>query len=369
MKKGKLWKKIVKYILIMALFVFSFWYLFKDIDIPKIRHGVKYLSPIFLTLAFVMVFAQIFIQGLCYIVMGRGLGVKLNPFNAYGYVSVDLFFSQLTPFAVGGQPMMVYEMKRKGEIEVAKTTPMVLLYSFMNKFALIIMAIFAAIFYFNDFFKGQDSTIMVALIIFGVISNIIIASFSLALMVMGNVVYKVGVRLIFWLYNHSLIKKPYSKAYSLKKMVRNYKGSSRYFKKHIPTVFIVFFLCVLKRIATFAIAYFIYKGLGLSGHSFIYIIACQTVYALISDSFPIPGGIGAAEISIKKLYSGIYESSGDAVADLAALLVRGISYYGLILVSGITTIIVMTTKKKTMKEEIENEECIEKNTECSSEAL
>lgn len=368
MKKGKLWKKIVKFILIVALFAFSFWYLFKDIDISEIKHGVKDLKPFFLTLAFIMVFAQIFIQGLCYIVMGRGLGVKLNPFNAYGYVSVDLFFSQLTPFAVGGQPMMVYEMKSKGGIEVAKTTPMVLLYSFMNKFALIVMAIIAAIFYFNDFFAGSDSALIIGLIIFGVISNILIASFSLALMVMGNVVYKVGIRLIFWLHKHNLVKNPYQRARALRKMVRNYKGSSRYFKKHIPTVFIVFLLCILKRIATFAIAYFIYKGLGLSGHSFIYIIACQTVYALISDSFPIPGGIGAAEVSIKSLYSGIYEASGDAVADLAALLVRGISYYGLILVSGVTTMIVMSGKKK-KKEEIIDEKCIKEASPASSQAL
>ena len=364
--KKRLWKEVIKYGLVVLLFLFSFWYLFKDLNFTELEHGFKNINGWYLTLAFVMIFAQIFIQGLCYIIMGKGLVVRLNPFKAYGYVSVDLFFSQLTPFAVGGQPMMVYEMKSKDKITVAKSTPMVLLYSFMNKFALIVMAIVAACMYFNDFFAGHDSNIMIFLIIFGVISNIIIASFSLALMVMGNVVYKVGVRILLFLYNHNIVKKPYGHARALKEMVKNYKASSEYFKRHMLTVLLVFLLCIAKRVATFSIAVFIYKGLGLHGHSFLYIIAAQTVYALISDSFPIPGGIGAAEISIKKLYDDIYVGTGDGIADLAALLVRGISYYGLILVSGVTTVIVMACKGK--KEE-NNEECIAEDTSVSSETL
>lgn len=357
MKKKKI-KKIIQYISIIALFTFSFWYLFRDLDLNDFKEHFDDMKLGLLFVAVLLVYGQIFIQGLCYIIMGRGLGVKLTPFKASSYVSVDLFFSQLTPFAVGGQPMMIYEMKAKDNIDVSKTTPMVLMYSFMNKLALIVMAIIAAILYFKDFFSSHDNKIMIALLIFGVVSNVVIALMNIALLFMGGVVYKIGVRTIFWLYAHNMIKRPYTKIRSLRKTIKNYKESSIYFKKHLFVLFVVFVLCVLKRIVTFSVAYLVYKSFGLKGHSYIYILCAQTVYALVSDSFPIPGGIGAAEVSIKELYEGIYIGCSADVASLAAFLVRFISYYWLIMASGLWTMFVMFRNKR--KEDIDtNEEFVE----------
>ncbi len=353
--KRKRIKKIIQYILIILLFVFSFWYLFKDLDLKKFDNMLNDMKLTLLLIAVLMVYGQIFIQGLCYIVMGRGLGVKLNPFKASSYVSVDLFFSQLTPFAVGGQPMMIYEMKSKDNIDVSKTTPMVLMYSFMNKMALIVMAVFAAILYYKDFFSGHDNKLMIFLLIFGVVSNVVIALSNIILMFMGDVVYKIGVRLIFFLYAHNMLKRPYTKIRSFRKMIKNYKESNKYFKKHFLVLLVVFVLCIIKRIVTFSVAYLVYKSFGLKGHSFIYIMSAQTVYALISDSFPIPGGIGAAEVSIKELYEGIYSGCSADIASFAAFLVRFISYYWLIMASGLWTIWVMFRKKGKKEVDINEE--------------
>ncbi len=349
-------KKIIQYILIIALFVFSFWYLFKDLNLNNFEENFENMKLSLLFVAVLMVYGQIFIQGLCYIVMGRGIGVKLNPFKAASYVSVDLFFSQLTPFAVGGQPMMIYEMKSKDNIDVSKTTPMVLMYSFMNKMALIVMAVVAAVLYFKDLFSSHDNKLMIVLLIFGVVSNVVIALSNILFMFMGNVIYKIGVHIIFWLYAHNMCKRPYTKIRSFRKMIKNYKQSNEYFKKHLLVLLIVFLLCVLKRIVTFSVAYLVYKSFGLKGHSFLYIICAQTVYALISDSFPIPGGIGAAEVSIKELYEGIYSGCSADIASLAAFLVRFISYYWLIMASGLWTMFVMFKKRK--KEVDTNEEFV-----------
>ena len=360
MKNKKIIKRIIKYVLIILLFVFSFWYLFKDINYKDLSHAMKSLDTKYLTLAMMMIFVQIFIQGLCYVFMGNGLGCNVNPITGFGYCGVDLFFSQITPFAVGGQPMMIYEMKAKDDLPVSKTTTMVLLYSFLNKLALILLAIFAAIFYWNEFFNNSDHNgLMVGLLIFGVCSNLFLASFSIIFMFMGDFAYKVGARIIFTLHHHHMLYNPYSKCKKLYKTVMNFKASNRYVKEH---------LCILKRFATFSIAYFIYRGFGLSEHGFFYIIFAQTVYAVISDSFPIPGGIGAAEASIKQLYEGIYDGAAEGVSETAAILVRGISYYWLILVSGITTITVMARRKK-YKKEGDNSETTVDEVSSSSEEL
>ena len=369
MDKKKKIKKILKYSLIPLLFIFSFWYLFKDIEFSNLKDAMSSLDSRYLSLAITMIFAQIFIQGLCYVIMGNGLDCHITPVTGFGYCSVDLFFSQLTPFAVGGQPMMVYEMKAKGDLPVAKTTTMVLLYSFLNKLALIILAILAAIFCWDQFFaNASHSKLMVGLLIFGVCSNLFLASFSIIFMFMGYFAYKVGARIIFTLHHHHMLYNPYSKCKKLYKTVMNFKASNRYVKEHLFMSFIVLVLCILKRFATFSIAYFIYRGFGLSEHGFFYIIFAQTVYAVISDSFPIPGGIGAAEASIKQLYEGIYAGAAEGVSETAAILVRGISYYWLILVSGITTITVMVRRKK-YKKEGDNSETTVDEVSSSSEEL
>ena len=94
------------------------------------------MEPTLFALALLMVFAQIYIQGLCYKVMTHKFDMRFNTLQGFGYCSIDLFFSQITPFAVGGQPIMIYEMSKR-DYPASKTTTMVLLYSFLNKLALI----------------------------------------------------------------------------------------------------------------------------------------------------------------------------------------------------------------------------------------
>ena len=343
----KVLKKIWKPVILLLIYALSFFFLLKDCNFKDLGSAFKQMSPIFFALALLMVFAQIYIQGLCYKVMTHSFKMKFNTLQGFGYCSIDLFFSQITPFAVGGQPVMIYQMSKR-DYPASKTTTMVLLYSFLNKLALILMAIIAVCLY-SELFIGHN-WVQVALIIFGIVCNLIIASISILCMFMGGFVYRTVTKIILRLHKRGLVKKPFKKIRKLRKSIKDFKESNKFVKTHLFISFVVLLLCILKRIATFATAFFIYKGLGLSGQSFIYIIAVQTVIALVADSFPIPGGVGAYESTFEALYTDIYPSN---LATAALLLVRGISYYFLIMVSGATTMFMTFKGKKKKKEEVD----------------
>ena len=347
----KVLKKIWKPVVLLLIYILSFYFLLRGCDFKQLSSDFRKMNPWFFVLALSMVFMQIYIQGLCYKVMTRSFKMKFNTLQGFGYCSIDLFFSQITPFAVGGQPIMVYEMAKR-DLPASKTTTMVLLYSFLNKLALILMAIVAVLLYRELFIS--DSWWQVALIVFGIVCNLIIASISIVCMFMGGFVYKTGTKTILRLNKRNLVKNPYKKIRKLRRSIKDFKESNRFIKEHLFVSFVVLLLCILKRIATFATGFFIYIGLGLTDKSFVYIIAVQTVIALVADSFPIPGGVGAYEATFMSLYEEIYP---DEMSKAALMMVRGISYYFLIIVSGVTTMFVTFSgkKKKTSDIEIEGE--------------
>lgn len=349
----KVLKKIWKPVVLLLIYILSFYFLLRGCDFKELGENFAKMNAWFFVLALMMVFLQIYIQGLCYKVMTRSFKMKFNTLQGFGYCSIDLFFSQITPFAIGGQPIMIYEMSKRN-LPASKTTTMVLLYSFLNKLALILMAIVAVLLYRELFIS--DSWWQIALIAFGIVCNLIIASISIVCMFMGGFVYRTGTKTILRLKKRNLVKNPYKKIRKLRRSIKDFKESNKFIKEHMLVSFVVLLLCILKRIVTFATGYFIYIGLvGFENadKSFIYIIAVQTVIALVADSFPIPGGVGAYEATFMGLYENIYpESMGKA----ALMMVRGISYYFLIVVSGVTTMfITFGGKKKKKNDELEIE--------------
>lgn len=346
-RKKNILKNILRYALLLCLFIFSFFFLSKDLKLSELKIAFGYIDVKFIIFAIILVVIQIFLQAINYLIMGRGLGLNISVFKSFLYCSVDLFFSQVTPFAVGGQPAMVYEMKKKDDYPVAKTTTMALLHAFLNKLSLIICVIVAAIFCFNEYFVyNSDNKLLFYLLILGIITNLIIGFISFSMMFMGPFAYKMGTRMILWFNKLKLIKKPIEKCNALRLSIINFKKSNEYMKTHVTTSLLVLFICIIKRIATFSIAFLVYKSFGFKEYGFISIIFAQTIYTVISDSFIVPGGIGVAETSIKSIYDKIYASFGNGIGDVAALIVRVISYYILLIISGISTLMLFIIKKR-----------------------
>lgn len=100
---------------------------------------------------------------------------------------------------------------------------------------------------------------------------------------------------------------------------------------------IVFLATLLQRIALFSVTYFVYRAFGLFEYGVVDIIALQSIISIAVDMLPLPGGIGVSEnlflIIFKKIFKGSLIMPG-------MLLSRGISYYGLLIISAVVTLVV-----------------------------
>ena len=95
-------------------------------------------------------------------------------------------------------------------------------------------------------------------------------------------------------------------------------------------------MTVVQRVFLFAVTYMVYKSYGLSGTPFFDIIAIQAIIAIAVEMLPLPGAAGITEFCFKHMFTAVF---GAGYVLPALILSRGMSFYFLIIVGGIVTVI------------------------------
>ena len=96
----------------------------------------------------------------------------------------------------------------------------------------------------------------------------------------------------------------------------------------------VLLITIAQRVFLFVVTWLVYRSFALTGTSLWQIVSLQTIISLSVDMLPLPGGIGASEASFMVMFENIF---GDNLVLPGMLLSRGISYYVLVLISGLVT--------------------------------
>lgn len=342
-------RKHIFNILFFGFVIVMLYVSIKDCDFSSIASSIGTLKIQYLALAILMMIFQIYLEGYSIKLLAKKYDIRIGHGKSFVYSSVDLYFSQITPFAIGGQAMLVYYMA-KDNISVSKSTIISLLYSVLNKIALVIIGLIAFIL-LNDSLHLSDDWSFIALLILGIVTNVIIISFCILCMFARRPFYMVACKFIRALGRKGVIKEPEYKIVKLTRTLAEYKKARAFIKEHLFMIIRVLILCLIKRIITFSIVFFVYKSLSLNGVSFYRIILIQSVLALISDSFIIPGGMLAFESCYAVLYSQVFPAD---LTSISMLLTRLASYYLLMLFTGIVTLASKFSYKMKNKEALIN---------------
>ncbi len=126
------------------------------------------------------------------------------------------------------------------------------------------------------------------------------------------------------------------KEQEMKEAFLDYQVCSSFIKKHPVRIFRLFCLILFQRICLFSISSFLYLAFGLSGTSFLAILFLQIAITQAIDSVPLPGGVMVGESLTFQVNSLIY---GSHLAHASMILLRGISFYFVVLFSSILFII------------------------------
>jgi uncharacterized protein (TIRG00374 family) len=323
--------------------------MFKGQDLSPIIQNIKRVNKMYLTAGFISVIVFVCCEAVIIKYLLAVVKIKWPLYKCIRYSFVGFFFSCITPSATGGQPAQIYYMHKEG-LDIPTSTIILMLVTIQYKFVLVFIGGVLVL-----FGQGLISTLTPEVqfyLLFGLGLNVFCVIFMSFLVFWPNIARFLMVRLYMILYKLHIIKKIYPRLKSLKKSMDEYQAASNFLKQNKMSFFNVFGISLFQRLLLFYVTYIVYKSFGLSGHSALEITLLQAIISISVDMLPLPGGMGISEHLFSRIFVPIF---GSTALTLSAMLIsRGISYYGLILISATITIFThIITAKNTPTKQLE----------------
>ena len=331
----KLSKKTVTYILDIAFILFAgvmvFRIFFHNRELGDIIEDVKRADNCWTILGLVTIVAFVCCESCIFHYMLRIYKIKVSLLRCIRYSFIGFFFSCITPSASGGQPMQIVYMKRDG-IKIGYSTLITWIVTICYKSALVILGTIFLIFK-HDYCEAALGDWR-WLLILGYVLNVGLLVGMIFVLAKPLYARKLGIQIVNLLTAIKLIKNPEKYIMKVSRITKNYAIGAEYVKKHKKVILNVMLISFFQRILLSSITYIVYRAFGLSGEGFIPIIAVQTVIGIMVEMMPLPGAAGISEACFVVLFEGIFGSELNS----AMLLSRGISFYALIIISGLITL-------------------------------
>lgn len=253
---------------------------------------------------------------------------------------IGQYYSAITPFSTGGQPVQVYLMSKE-DISIPKGSLIL-----FNKFIIYQMAVtFYSLIMFtlklNFIFNNAKTA--VPFVIIGFILNLLVLTGIVLLFYKSEWIKPIVLYIYKFLNKIGIMKDTQKYIDRLDKSMAEYMQSVEKIKEDKKTTMELLILTFLQLTFYFSITYFIYLALGLTEADFIDIIAIQSLVYMSASYIPTPGTAGASEGGYYLLFKPLFTSN---LIIYALLLWRTISYYFRILVTGIVTLIDYIIRKK-----------------------
>ena len=334
MKKTK--RLIRNLILFILLIILTFYVIFKGQDIKdifKILEGVKIQ---YILIAILCMCIYITCEA---INLGRTLKTlneKTTLFKNIKYTLIGFFFSGITPAASGGQPMQIYYMYKE-KISVANSTLALLINLSCMQIVTISIALISVIFNY----KYLNTTLSIFFVI-GILLNSCALTLLLVAIFSKRLTNKI-ISLLIKIMEKLRIKNIEERKAKLENEISKYQNSSEYIKNNKLVILKILLTTYIQFIAFYSISYWIYCSFGLSGYSFIQILSIQSMLYATVSGIPLPGAVGVTEGGFIEIFKSVLPQN---MISSAMLLNRGISFYLLIVISGLVTTINTFKRKK-----------------------
>ena len=123
--------------------------------------------------------------------------------------------------------------------------------------------------------------------------------------------------------------------------LEQYHECAQFFRRNPKQIMKTFGVLTVQRLAILIIPFCIYKSFGMTGQSLFHVVATQLIVNLCCDMMPIPGAVGISEAIFLALFAPIFSERN---LYPAVLMSRGISFYFLLVVSGLAIILFKVAK-------------------------
>ena len=299
-----------------ALIILTYYFIFRKMDREGIKLALKNTNLIFILIACVLAFGNIFFESVNHYRHLKLLNEKVTFKNSLKYATVGFFFSAITPAATGGQPVQIYYM-HKDNISYINATITILIQSFSY---LLVMVLLGIIGFITNYNYISSLGFLEYFFFIGVLVNGLLMILSLICMFseklsknLVNFAYKIIDK-----FNH---EKAINFKGKIEVQLKEYHTSSKFILKNKKSLVKTFLTSVGQLLSYHSIAFFVYLALGVSNLNYFKITFLQSVLYLSVSVLPLPGTIGVNETAFSLIYQPIIMKN---IVDSAMLLTRGI---------------------------------------------
>lgn len=304
----------------------------KELDFKDIFHFIKRSNPWLLATSVLCMIAGIIFEGLCIHIISRKFGHRGRLVSSIVYSSADIYYSAITPSATGGQPASIYYMIKDG-MGAGTASFTLLVNAIAYTAALLILSAFA-IAIRPEMFTGFEPMVKF-FVIFGVSMQALLLGLFIACMFCHRAVLKVGNGIITLFTKMHIVKHPDKWRKKLFDEVEKYRSCARTIRKHWLLFVNALLLTLGQRVVRVIISCCICIAAA-PETSFWDVFALQSFVIVGYTFLPVPGGVGAFEYLYLHTYRMIFDS--DAFIFSAMMVMRTVSYYLSIIVTGIMTL-------------------------------
>lgn len=333
-QKKKSSKKLIwQLVYIFGTLILIYLLGFADPEFQKIGDRIQQFHMGWLAMGLAGVLGFWLIQGGVLKYCTHFMGDKVSYWRNLKVTIIGEYYSAITPFSTGGQPMQMAYYKRYG-IGLAKSSCLLSIRFIGYISSLCMFYIFMMI--FNGSALYEQYTAVFWLTTLGFVFNIGSVIFIIVLLINKNLVLRIGNWVIRFLVRFKLFrKKEEAMRNKFTKGVDDFSAAGQYLRHHAVKCALVILLSILSIMCLYSVSYFIYRAMGFHEYGYLDLFTMQTFLYLAVAFVPTPGAIGASEGGFY-LFFGVFFPQN--LLYLAMFLWRLFTYY-LNLIAGAVIII------------------------------
>jgi glycosyltransferase 2 family protein len=259
--------------------------------VKNLRHVLFHLQPVWLLWIAAGVIAGWLLEAYVLHLFCRHLNHDWAFGKSFYIGMVELFYSALTPFAMG-EPMEIYNMTKLG-MDIGTASSIVAVKSLVHHGVTFFYSLVLISFELNYFLMRVSNFSYIA--IFGLVTNSIFIIGVLMFMVnekLTNSLLQACARFLDKIKMHKLSQKFYQKAHDQLLVFHN--SSKIIGKSYLLYTVAILFTLVQITVASL-ISYFVYRSFNLHGESVFIMVAADTFVTMVASFIPLPGSSGGAE--------------------------------------------------------------------------
>lgn len=331
--KSKSKKKLFNFLFLVLVFGLTLWSVFRGEDLSQVLTYVSTADSMYIFLGVLCVICFILGESVVLFYLMHTLKTKVSFFHCCLYSFIGFFYSCITPSASGGQPMQVVAM-RKDKIPVAVSTVVLAIVTITYKLVLVLVGTIILLVRPPKLMMYLEPA--ESIIYLGIWLNVICITILFLLVFNPNIVRSVSIYILSVIHRIRPLKNIKKHTENIDSIVKQYAGTSEFYRNHKRVIVKVFFITLLQRFLLFLVTWFTYRSFGLAGHSLPVIVSLQAMISVAADMLPLPGGMGISENMFLDIFPAIF---GEALVLPGMMISRGISYYTQLFISAVMTMV------------------------------